>query len=87
MQQQYYLITFTSTHAAMAAESFLKKEGLNVKLIPLPSVISAGCGFAIRVQVEVFSSVETWLKQSAFEWSKVYKLEKVGSKLEAKQLK
>lgn len=80
MIQDYYLIVFDSTHAAMSAEAFLKKKNLKVKLIPLPSVISAGCGFSIKVLPSEVAGVEVWLKQAAFEWSGLYKLVKVGSK-------
>lgn len=80
MSQEYYLIVFNSTHAAMSAEAFLKKNNLNVKLVPLPSVISAGCGFSIKVLPSEVAGVEAWLKQSAFEWSGLYKLVKIGSK-------
>lgn len=78
--QEYYLIVFNSTHAAMSAEAFLKKKNLKVKLVPLPSVISTGCGFAIKVLSSELAGVVVWLKQSAFVWSGLYKLAKLGSK-------
>lgn len=79
MRQSYYLIVFASTHTAMSAESFLKKMNLNVKLVPLPSIISTGCGFSIKVLPSELTGVEACLKQSVFEWSDLYKLVKVGS--------
>jgi len=74
----YYLITFDSTHAAMAAESFFKNKNIRVKLIPLPSVISAGCGFSLRVLPSEVKTVEPLLLQSELEWSKLYKIVKLG---------
>jgi len=80
IEKSYYLIAFSSTHEAMAAESFFKKNNLNVKLIPLPSIISAGCGFAIKVLPSELARVESSLKQSVLEWSGLYKVVKIGDK-------
>ena len=77
--QSYYLIAFDSTHDAMAAEAFLKDKKVNMRLIPLPSAISTGCGFSIKVLPNELEVVEGWLRQSAFEWSALYKLVKNGS--------
>ncbi len=40
------IITFSTTTYALEAERLCKKEGLPGRLIPVPSVISAGCGMA-----------------------------------------
>ena len=40
------VITFHTTTEAMAMESACKKEGADGRLIPVPRVISAGCGLA-----------------------------------------
>ena len=40
------VITFHTTTEAMAMESVCKKEGAYGRLIPVPRVISAGCGLA-----------------------------------------
>ena len=77
--QDYYLIVFDSTHAAMSAEAFFKNMNVHVKLIPLPSIISVGCGFAIKVLPKGLAAVEACLRQSPFEWSGLYKLVKVGA--------
>jgi len=79
MMQDYYLIVFDSTHAAMAAEVFFKNMNIHVKLIPLPSAISTGCGFSIKVLPNEVKVVEALLKRSELEWSKLYKIVKAGS--------
>ena len=40
------VITFHTTTTAMAMESACKKAGTDGRLIPVPRVISAGCGLA-----------------------------------------
>lgn len=43
-----YVISFESTHAAMAASKTLASGGVDFQTIPTPAAISAGCGIAIR---------------------------------------
>lgn len=45
-----YLLTFESTHAAMAAQHAL--AGVGPAVIPMPREISAGCGMALRFEAE-----------------------------------
>ncbi len=40
------IITFHTTTAAMAFESYCVSEGLPGRLIPVPTQITAGCGMA-----------------------------------------
>lgn len=40
------LITFPSTTAAIALEAAAREENFPGRLIPLPSLLSAGCGLA-----------------------------------------
>ena len=45
-RQEKLVITFHTTTEAMAMESACKKENADGRLIPVPRVISAGCGLA-----------------------------------------
>ena len=57
--QDYYLLTFANTHAAMMAEGILK--GLfEITIIPTLREISAGCGISISIKA---SDIENALKQ------------------------
>jgi len=85
IQQHYYLITFDGTHVALKAETVLKEMDIKVKLIPLPSVIAAGCGFAVKVLSSEKKAVEILLEQSLFEWSNLYELVKVGNETKVEQ--
>ena len=46
MQKTYCVMTFHSTFHALKFEKKLKKEGLDVKLIPVPRELSSSCGSA-----------------------------------------
>ena len=44
---EYYLLTFESTHAAIQTEKLLKPAG--IQIMPVPRFISASCGISIRI--------------------------------------
>ena len=45
-KQNYQILTFHTTTAAMAMEDYCHEQKIPGRLIPLPQEISAGCGFA-----------------------------------------
>ena len=47
---EYYLLTFESTHAAIQTEKLLKPAG--IQIMPVPRFISASCGISIRIKPE-----------------------------------
>ena len=60
------VITFDSTHQAMAAEDALRDEGMNLEVVPPPANLSAGCGLALRVRLEdVPAAIETLNRRRA----------------------
>lgn len=46
------VITFHTTTAAMAMENACKAKGADGRLIPVPKIISAGCGLAWCARLE-----------------------------------
>ena len=44
---EYYLLTFESTHAAISTEKILKPA--EVRIMPVPRFISASCGISVRI--------------------------------------
>jgi len=44
---EYYLLTFESTHAAISTEKMLKPA--EVTIMPVPRFISASCGISVRI--------------------------------------
>ena len=45
--EEYYLLTFESTHAAISTEKLLKPA--EVTIMPVPRFISASCGISVRI--------------------------------------
>lgn len=45
-KQNYQILTFHTTTAAMAMEDYCHEQKIPGRLIPLPQEISAGCGLA-----------------------------------------
>lgn len=76
MDRDYFLITFDSTHVAMSSEAFFKEKQVKAKLVPLPSVVSSGCGFALKFKLEDGAAVEPFLSDPLFAGSTFYKITK-----------
>ncbi len=45
-----YVLTFDSTHKALAAESIIIKCGLAIQLIATPRTVDSRCGFSILLK-------------------------------------
>lgn len=56
---KFAVIMLHATSHALRAEKLLKKDGLKVRLIPVPRHISSDCGVCIRVfQKDVDSALD-----------------------------
>ena len=61
-KQNYQILTFHTTTAAMAMEDYCHEQKIPGRLIPLPQEISAGCGLAWRMLPESMSRKKIELK-------------------------
>jgi hypothetical protein len=68
------VLTFDSTHDAMAAEKFAKSRALPGRLIPVPVAISAGCGLAFKMDAADWPAFEA-AASSTIEWAGRYEME------------
>lgn len=50
MEENFYVISFDSTHHAIKAEKLFKEHNLNIKMMPTPREITASCGLSIRFE-------------------------------------
>ncbi|MBF8436785.1 DUF3343 domain-containing protein [Halanaerobiaceae bacterium Z-7014] len=50
------LFTFPTTNDAMRAEKFLKSEGVDCQLKPVPRKISSSCGYALAARFDEIGS-------------------------------
>ena len=60
---EYYLLTFESTHAAISTEKLLKPA--EVTIMPVPRFISASCGISIRIKPDMREAAEEIFKTSS----------------------
>ena len=74
VKKAYKIITFATTTAAMAMESFCLENNLPGRLIPVPQEISSGCGVAWRVLAEDYELIEVKCSQMNFAWEQVIDL-------------
>lgn len=56
-------MTFPSTNHAILGESLLLKHKCEVKVMPLPSLLRAGCGLCLRISPEEIAPSLTLLKE------------------------
>lgn len=75
-EEDFAIITFPNSHLVLKSEKILKNE--NVKVIPLPSQISAGCGLCIMCEnVDIFKMTNI-LDDNKIIYRKLYKITKNG---------
>ena len=63
-KQNYHLLTFHNTTAAMAMEDYCHEHGIPGRMIPLPQEISAGCGLAWRMRPEEYAQEKDRIEES-----------------------
>jgi len=74
MKDNYSVVIFYSTSAAIRAESLAKKDELIVKLIPVPRNLSSDCGICLRFNNEDKSKIEKILQDVKVEYENIYKI-------------
>lgn len=62
------VIAFTRTVDAMRGEMLLLDEGLNPLVMPMPSMIYAGCGICLRVRPEDLAQARACLSDIRTLW-------------------
>ncbi|MEE9542261.1 MAG: DUF3343 domain-containing protein [Thermodesulfobacteriota bacterium] len=70
-----YLLSFSSTHKALKAETLLKAEGTKFRLLPAPKEITTSCALVISVDGRELEVIVALLKDCGTEPEKVFKSE------------
>lgn len=68
------ILTFPTTTDAMAMESFSLCRGVPGRLIPVPTVITAGCGMCWSAPVEARIQVEAAAKAAELRTEGIFEL-------------
>jgi len=64
MKDNYSVVIFYSTSAAIRAESLAQKANLKIKLIPIPRHLSSDCGICLQFNNEDKQSIKEILKKT-----------------------
>jgi hypothetical protein len=62
-KEEYGIILFDTTQAAIKAEKVLMSSGISIKLIPVPRHISHNCGIAIRFELNFIDKIRSVLRK------------------------
>lgn len=74
----FALITFANSHLVLKAEKELENANMDIKVIPLPTEISAGCGLSIMCNLNTINDYTDVLDKTKVQYKKIYKIEKNG---------
>lgn len=74
----FNLITFDSTHSAIRAEKELLSMGIKVKVIPVPTEITSGCGLSIKISLDDLCKARKILLKEKIQVSGYYHIKKTG---------
>lgn len=82
----FYVATFQSVSQALRFEKALQKENLDVKMIPVPRVISSSCGIAARITPDAIGAVSKLLQSGVAEIEDLYRFAGEGKKMQAEHI-
>ena len=71
---QKSVVIFYSTSAAIKTESMAKKQGLSIKLIPVPRHLSSDCGICLSFNPEDIQRMEKLLADNQIEYDSIHNL-------------
>ncbi|MCJ7789241.1 MAG: DUF3343 domain-containing protein [Candidatus Atribacteria bacterium] len=74
MKDNYSVVIFYSTSAAIRAESLAQKVNLKVKLIPVPRHLSSDCGICLQFNNEDQQNIKEILVEKKIEYDDIYEI-------------
>ena len=84
-EEKFLLLAADSTHLIIKSEKLLKENGIECRIIPLPSEVKATCGLSIRTDIENKDIVDEILKSNGIELER-YSVIKKGLKKHIEKL-
>ena len=70
-ERENNVVLFDSTSGAIRGEKLAKKEGLKVKLIPVPRHLSSDCGVCLRCDAGDVELVRSILEAARVEFEEI----------------
>lgn len=84
-EEKFLLFAADSTHLIIKSEKLLKENGIECRIIPLPSEVKATCGLSIKTELENKNRANELFKSNGIELEK-YSVIKKGLKKHIEKL-
>lgn len=68
------VVLFFSTSSAIRTEKIAKRNGMSVKLMPIPRHLSSDCGICLRIELSCKNEMEDILEQSKIDFDRIEEL-------------
>lgn len=72
LDENQYIITFNSTHHALAFEKAASDNNMKITILPVPRNIAASCGLAIMFDEVDFENITTLIKDKNLNYAGIY---------------
>lgn len=78
----YIIVSFPSTHHAMAGEKIAENlcKNKEARLIPIPPEVSAGCGLALKIPSDILTPILDKLKLEGIQIEGAFLLQVLNGK-------
>lgn len=83
--EEFLILTFKSTHESIHFEQIFMNL-INVRLVPIPTEITAGCGMCLKFDIDKLDFVLSKAKEQSMEFDKIYKVTKHGFNKQIEQI-
>ncbi|WP_316089186.1 DUF3343 domain-containing protein [Fusobacterium sp.] len=84
-EEKFLLLVADSTHLIIKSEKLLKENGIECRIIPLPSEVKATCGLSIKTEFENRNRADELFKSNGIELEE-YSVIKKGLKKHIEKL-
>lgn len=78
MDGVYYIVTFSAGGGGVKGERTLLDAGLNVNSLPLPKMVSAGCGVVVKFDPKDYEAVKEALTKAGAPVMDYFEVEQKG---------
>lgn len=82
----YYVVTFHSVSQALAFEKKMLADGGDIRMIPVPRIISSSCGIAARIASDSLAAARKHLTDVPGTAESIYCFSVEGKKIHAERL-
>lgn len=73
----YFILILSNETNVLAAETIVKKQGYDAKIISIPRRVSSGCGMALRLKLADKTNILELLKNNSISFIKLLNMEEL----------